>query len=65
MMGSLSARALDRLSSGGAVLSSVRFSLLLAYTAACTAPGLLPVAGFPQVSLELTLALSSPIWGLL
>ena len=33
------------------MLNSVRLSLLLlACTAVCTAPGLLPVAGFPQVS---------------
>ena len=38
----------ERLSSGGAVLNSVRLSLLLACTAVCAAPGLLPVAGFPH-----------------
>ena len=40
----------ERLSSGGAAVNSVRLSLLLACTAVCAAPGLLPVAGFPQVS---------------
>ena len=49
-MESLSARALDRLSSGGALLIAYRLSLLLALAAVCTAPGQLPVAGFPQVS---------------
>ena len=38
----------ERLSSGGAAVNSVRLSLLLACTAVCAAPGLLPVAGFPQ-----------------
>ena len=33
------------------MLNSVRLSLLLACTAVCTAPGLLPVAGFPQILL--------------
>ena len=32
------------------MLNSVRLSLLLACTAVCTAPGLLPVAGFPQMA---------------
>ena len=41
-------RSAERLSSGGAVLNSVRLSLLLACTAVCAAPGLLPVAGFPH-----------------
>ena len=47
-MESLSARALDRPSSGGALLIAYRLSLLLALAAVCTAPGQLPVAGFPQ-----------------
>ena len=38
----------ERLSSGGAAVNSVRLSLLLACTAVCAAPGLLPVAGFPH-----------------
>ena len=47
-MESLSARALDRLSSGGALLIAYRLSLLLALAAVCTAPGQLPVAGLAR-----------------
>ena len=44
----------ERLSSGGAAVNSVRLSLLLACTAVCAAPGLLPVAGFPHKQTAIT-----------